>query len=111
MAIGIPAKYEEVRYSGKDNDEILEAVMIVIPKLGWQVTEREDYFLTGKTLTGSLSLGERIYIRIKNQKIGIRSECAIPTQLIDFGKNKMMVRLFFEALEKELGTELTKVQK
>ncbi|NNC96365.1 MAG: hypothetical protein HKN92_12465 [Chitinophagales bacterium] len=105
MAIGLPASYEEVIETPYTDLQLMGAVPVCIENLGWEIHETDDNLFTGKTLTGSLTMGERIFIRVKGHKIGMRSESAIPTQIIDFGKNKRMVKAFFEELNKVLETE------
>ncbi len=57
----------------------------------------------------ALSYGERITITLTYTATGtdvkIHSECAMPTQLVDGGKNKNNIRLIYEYLEKGLAAQ------
>ena len=102
MAFGFPAYSQLVVTYGKDDDELSKLVYLTIESLNWKILTDEAHYMTGKTINGTLSFGERIYIEIKEGKVGFRSECVIPTQCVDFGKNKKNVELFFSAMKENL---------
>lgn len=59
-------------------------------------------FMQGKVSMGMRSWGENVLATIRYGPRGavltLRSECALPTQVIDWGKNRQNVELIVEAL-------------
>lgn len=59
-------------------------------------------FVQGKVSMGMRSWGENVLATIgygpRGAVLTLRSECALPTQVIDWGKNRQNVELIVEAL-------------
>ncbi len=99
MAFGFPAKYQEIIEWDHEEEFLFQIVEEGLEILQWQVTNHRGDMIYAKTPTGSVTLGERILIQIVAPKVAIRSECYIPTQLWDFGKNQKNVDRLIEVIE------------
>lgn len=98
MAFGFPAHHEEeltvpTAIGG-------EGLLAALSGLGWTGAATPD----GSTWRGSTGMslsswGERIVIRwTSGTTVHVRSECVLPTQCIDWGRNRRNVERLREAL-------------
>jgi len=104
MAFGFPA-YHTDRYSpgASDTADARDAVKKTLSALGWSVKKRTRNQITASTSIGVRSWGERILISFEpDDSISVTSKCALPTQCLDWGKNKANVIEFMTSLEKRL---------
>lgn len=99
MAIGFPAKHQEVFEWDHEEEFLWEMVEKSLEALKWGITSQRGDMIYAKTPTGSVTLGERIIIQVAHPKVAIRSECFVPTQIVDFGKNKKNVAVFQEVMD------------
>ena len=100
MAFGFPAYHEdEVSYKGVKANDLRRCITEALVELTWIADEDDDLWF-GNTGMNLWSYGENIKIeRHAGGRVTIRSECKMPTQCIDWGRNKRNVNLFFERLE------------
>jgi hypothetical protein len=99
MAFGFPAKHQEVFSWDHDEEMLFDMVERSLERLQWNLTNQKGDMIYAKTPTGSVTLGERIIIQVAQPRVAIRSECFIPTQILDFGKNKRNTEDFFDMME------------
>ncbi|MDP3275424.1 MAG: hypothetical protein Q8Q09_09540 [Deltaproteobacteria bacterium] len=98
MGMGFPASYQEdfmVPPTLHPN-----VIWQTLQMLGWAGAGTPD----GLHFTGSVSMsfgswGEKLTIvRVAPDRLTVRSECSMPTQVFDWGKNDKNVRQFYMAL-------------
>jgi hypothetical protein len=99
MAFGFPARYVEEIELEVDRDAARHAIVETLEALGWQYEKPHPDSYIAKTRVNMLSYGEKVRIHFtENASLEIRSTCAMPSQLFDWGKNKTnvdgFVRLF-----------------
>jgi hypothetical protein len=99
MAFGFPARYVEEIELEVDRDVARLAIVESLEALGWQYENPHPDSYIAKIRPNLLSYGEKVTIHFtENAALEIRSVCAVPSQLFDWGKNKTnvdgFVRLF-----------------
>ena len=100
MAFGFPAYHEdEVSHKGVKANDLRRCITEALVELTWIADEDDDLWF-GNTGMNLLSYGETIRIeRHAGGLVTICSECKMPTQCFDWGRNKRNVNLFFDTLE------------
>jgi hypothetical protein len=104
MAFGFPAYAEAVEcYDGCSRGELLDALDDALEALNW----RADYLglssLTARVRMNYWSWGERLTIAVSDEILHVRSECVLPTQCLDWGKNQRNVEQLFLLLAEILN--------
>lgn len=102
MAFGFPA-YHTAQYSTKGDrkSELHTAVHAALAALSWSVKEETVDGLLASTSINLRSWGERVLILFKSDhSISVTSQCALPTQCFDWGKNKANVKKFLAEIAK-----------
>lgn len=96
MAFGFPAYHTE-RYSagtGKSAD-LRVAVRATLNALSWSIREEASDRVVASTSVNIRSWGEKVLISfLPDNSISVTSKCALPTQCLDWGKNKANVGRF-----------------
>lgn len=100
MAFGFPAYYKDRRSLVLSKNETENIAKKALENIDCQEIGLHPYALDYKTIGTILTTGERIYVNITDTEIIIRSECLFPTRIVDFGKNKANIALFWEEYEK-----------
>jgi hypothetical protein len=95
MAFGFPAyhtdRYEVAPEASARLGTVVRAALEALP---WSVKEDRPDRLVASTGLGMRSWGEKVTIEfISEDSISITSTCALPTQCLDWGKNKANVEL------------------
>lgn len=104
MAFGFPA-YHTDRYSveNKNPTDMLVAVQETIRELSWSIREENSDQIIASTSMNLRSWGEKVLINVlQDNSISITSKCALPTQCLDWGKNKANVDKFIAEIMKHL---------
>src|SRR5438046_2779223 len=104
MAFGFPAYHEErVRYDCSRND-LMDAALEALDDLEWNGRESDRWRLSGSTGWSFWGgWGETIRIRVEpGPVLFIRSQCLMPTQCFDWGKNARNVRTLLDKLDEVL---------
>lgn len=100
MTFGFPAYYEariELNISGK---ELMGFIEPIIGSLSWSIREYSQNHILMSTERSKKSWGEKIRLTILPSGIlKIRSECSLPTQCFDWGKNKENVNTLLVAIK------------
>jgi hypothetical protein len=86
--------YEEV-----PRKELLAAIKDVLDEMGWEWRKVDRWLVIARVPVSWWSWGETFKVRVLSQKVLVRSECALPTQRFDWGKNKENVTRFFDHLD------------
>lgn len=99
MAIGIPAYHQQelvIPYALQP-----AALWQTMQALGWNPTGTPDGLrFQGSSSPSWGSFGERLTVtRVAADRLSIRSECVMPTQVLDFGKNEKNVLHFIASLQ------------
>ena len=95
MSFAFPA-FHEARLPGMLGATAVEAAM---QRLGWSDIRRDAGAVTGKVSFNLWSFGETVTATPAAGYLLLRSTCVMPTQCLDWGKNRRNV----EALQAALG--------
>ena len=97
MAFGFPPRFSECRTFPIPLDELRTAVKSVLAGAGWSYQMPSDDEFVAQTPNSGWSWGEEVRARIfPDGKIQVVSKChGYRPQIIDFGKNRTNVELFF----------------
>jgi hypothetical protein len=100
------ARYQATaRYSGTRAD-IVRAAQEVAAQSGLKVREAnpEEGLIKARAGFSFRSWGENISVHVDDAgTVQVTSECLMPTQLVDYGKNKSNVKRFLAGLSARLG--------
>jgi hypothetical protein len=101
MAFGFPPRFSESRTFPIPLDELRTVVKSVLEKAGWSYQLLSDDEFVAQTPNSGWSWGEEFRARIfPDGKIRVVSKChGYRPQLIDFGKNRNNVELFFAQVQ------------
>jgi hypothetical protein len=99
MAFGFPAYAEDVGRYDASGGELLDAVDQALEELGWDADYTGPSSLSARVGANWLSWGERVSIDVRDGKVRVRSECVLPTQCIDWGKNRKNVDRLLDRLD------------
>jgi hypothetical protein len=101
MAFGFPAYHQEEHdYRGCTRGELMGAALDALDELGWGGKDVGGWQVLGSTGVSFWSWGERITIKVRpGPALFIRSHCSLPTQCIDWGRNRENVRRFLDEVE------------
>ena len=95
MSFAFPA-FHEARLPGAFDAEAVETAM---RRLGWGSIRRDGSSVACKVALNLWSFGETVAVTVAPDHVLLRSACVMPTQCIDWGKNRRNV----EALRAALG--------
>lgn len=101
MSIGFPAFHEETRNLKLSWQQTAQVTARALQSLEWSYTQSAPHVFNAKVRLGMWSWGEQIRVTIYNDgTLNVRSECALPTQCFDWGKNSRNVAKLFEQIER-----------
>lgn len=95
------AKFEKSKNYDLDKMQLIEKVKIALEKCKFNIKSIDENsgIIHAKSKLSFWSWIEKIDIKIgDNGSVSMKSECSLPTQIIDWGKNKRNVKKFFNAL-------------
>ena len=96
------AKHQETRHFTADKEKLMYNAKLAMYANGFAIhyEDAKTGFMMGKSGMSLFSWGENMSITIEdNGNVTIKSECVLPTQIIDWGRNKKVVRKIFSVLE------------
>src|SRR5262245_22369494 len=104
MAFGFPAYHDErVTYEGHSAGELMNAIDAVFHRLNWSGTQNGRWSFRVNTGISLWSWGEVFTTEVEDDGvIHVRSECSMPTQCFDWGRNNSNVKKFLAELDKAL---------
>lgn len=88
------ANFSSSQHFSGEYDKIFDALMQAAMRCGFGVTlhDKSSGVIQAKTDFSMKSFGEKIHIQLnKDGFAAVKSECALPTQIISWGKNKKNV--------------------
>ena len=95
MAFGFPAFHTEHYVARFANPDLRRAARETLAALSWSLREETYDSIVGSTSINLLSWGEKVFITfLPGNAISVTSKCAMPTQCIDWGKNRSNVVKF-----------------
>lgn len=94
MTLAFPAYHEDM-LPGTPTAERVETAM---RQAGWRSIQRRDATLTCKVGFNVWSFGETMTITLAPDHVVLRSSCILPTQCVDWGKNRRNVEKLKAAL-------------
>jgi hypothetical protein len=106
MAFGFPAYAEDVIDVDLPRDELRRMVKRTLESLRWRYDPGAKNSLVAKVGVNFWSWGERVRIKLgPDGEVFVRSQCALVTQCIDWGKNQRNVDQFLDRLEEVIDDE------
>jgi len=104
MAFGFPAYHSEEFDELDSGVDVRHLVKQAIRSLGWSIREETDEAITVLICTNWLSWGERVVVSfMPGGGLWVTSQCILPTQCLDWGKNKANVRQLIAAIRCQQG--------
>ena len=101
MAFGFPAYHTEEYSPGASTKKVQNAIRTAIATLGWKIRAEDDNGIVVSTGVNFRSWGEKVkIIFLEDHSISVTSQCSLPTQCIDWGKNKANVTKFLDEMDK-----------
>jgi hypothetical protein len=101
VAFGFPAYHTEVFSEIARAADRRELALEALDLLGWPAREESEDTITASVGVSLWSWSEKLAIRIlPNRGLSITSKCALPTQCIDYGKNKSNVQKLISELRR-----------
>lgn len=104
MAFGFPAYHTE-RYSSDTSNsaDLHVAVRDTLTALSWSVREESHDQIIASTSVNIRSWGEKVLIIfMPDNSISVTSMCALPTQCLDWGRNKANVGRFMAEISRHV---------
>lgn len=103
MAFGFPAYHADCYLSGADLHDVRKASREALTALSWRLREDTNDKVVASTSTSFWSWGEKVFVRYSaDGSVSVRSECILPTQFFDWGKNRANVDKFMVELKKRV---------
>ncbi len=103
MAIGFPAYHTEEYATDLRERDLWEFVQDTLDYLNWRIKKTSRDEIVASVPVSFFSWGERITIEFLGRgELRVTSRCAMPTQWIDWGKNKGNVEKFLDELEETI---------
>jgi hypothetical protein len=100
MTFGFPAYYSDECIVRKTGVNLENAVADVLRELKWELSEDSTHGMTARIGGGLRTWGEVVNIEfVSGNTVRITSKCVMPTQCLDWGKNKSNVSKFIAALK------------
>src|SRR6185295_18799137 len=99
MAFGFPAYHTESCTPKPADGDVKTAVKEAIERLSWKIKEETSDEIKASTSINFWSWGEKVTIEFDpDGSVVITSKCSMPTQCIDWGKNKRNVQKLIDEL-------------
>ncbi len=105
MAFGFPA-YSTTRFTLEVRvSDLHGTIRGVVGTLGWRVRKDPAEKIIARVGWNWRSWGEVVVIDLRPRNdITVTSRCILPTQRLDWGKNKANVKMFTEELRRQVQT-------
>jgi hypothetical protein len=75
-------------------------VRIAFQELGWKIKVDTYSYLEASVSLGFSSWGEKITVSIEGSLVTVISKCSLPTQCVDWGKNRQNVMTLLNTLKR-----------
>jgi len=101
----VGSKYEKQQFINTPSHEAIIAVEYALKHCGFSLTQKdyEQKIINAEAPWTMKSFGERIQVILKSKENGtlihFYSACKMPTQIIDWGKNKQNADKFFKVVD------------
>jgi hypothetical protein len=106
MTFGFPAYHEIEKRFKRPRPDLVRAAKRAVNSLGWKLSNSDKASLTASTSVSFWSWGEKLTVEVEDDgTVVIRSQCSLPTQCFDWGKNKKNVQRFLDEFRKELAAD------
>ena len=69
-------------------------------EFGWRIVRDQPDSMMARTKFSWRSWGEVVSLQFRDGGAEVKSECSLPSQAVDYGKNRINVRSLVEALKK-----------
>lgn len=104
MAFGFPAYFTGGQRFGLGQPALAEVVAETLGALGWPYEPLTPNTFAARNRANLWSWGERMSVEVSpDGSVTARSECALPTQCFDWGKNRRNVEVFFAELTRAVS--------
>lgn len=94
----ITARYTDIRSVNSDRVQTIQRVIDALKSLKFRIIEKDEKngVIVARTRLNIWSWTEKVTIKIDpNGKLHIESKCSLPTQIVDWGKNRRNVENLF----------------
>ena len=96
MSFGFPAYSTDSQRFNLTPGDLVEVIREALQSLGWRYEMPSQNEFVARNSLNLWSWGEKISIEVSfDGVVKARSECALPTQCFDWGKNSRNVKIFF----------------
>ncbi len=104
MSFGFPAYFtQHLSREGAPAETLRSAARDALDALGWHVREERADQIVASTSLNIRSWGERVILSFPSDgSISVTSRCALPTQCVDWGKNKSNVQRFVAQFDRHV---------
>ncbi len=93
-------KHERIIDLQEPGQQFLSRTWRAFKILGWTVNTTHSHGIEGNIPMSLMSWGERISVQLVNDgQAQVRSASALPTQVIDFGRNRKNVEKLLRAID------------
>jgi hypothetical protein len=100
MSFGFPAYHQQTETFYLNSGNLYSLVKSAFAELRWKVTMDTPSHLEASATLNLASWGEKISVSIEGMTATIVSKCLLPTQCIDWGKNKKNVTTLLNMLRR-----------
>ena len=99
MAFGFPAYHTENYSPSESGSDLRTAVKTTLNAISWSVRQESPDTIIASSSMNIRSWGEKVIVTfLPNNTISVTSKCALPTQCLDWGKNKANINKFMAEL-------------
>jgi len=97
MSIGFPAHAAASQRFKLDQKQLIELAGEALTSLGLSYERPFPNRFLARTAFGFWSVGERLVVEVESDgTVTVRSECLMPTQMLDWGRNRRNVNAVFQ---------------
>jgi hypothetical protein len=100
MSFGFPAYHQQAETFNLPNGDLAALIRSALEELGWKITADSPSYFEASVMFNLWSWGEKISVSIEGLTVEIVSKGVMPTQCLDWGKNKKNVTVLLNTLRK-----------
>jgi hypothetical protein len=103
MTFGFPAYHAAAQRVDRPRRDVLRAARAALHDLGWRWMDSDRGVFMAAVGVNFWSCGEQVTVVVADDgEVLVRSQCNLPTQCFDWGKNRRNVNRFLDAIERVL---------
>lgn len=97
----IPARYKDTKKINYDKLQAMERVIDALNTLKYRILEKDERsgVITARSRLNIWSWTEKVVVNIEDcGHVSVESKCTLPTQVVDWGKNRRNVEKVFSLI-------------